>query len=128
MAKVETNNKSSVAKKLTSTKKLSLLFTVVKKSKADYYIDLIEEFNVNMQIVLIGNGTTKSAIFTDEVGTKAIILSVVTDDKLPQLLKRMKEKFELIKDGKGVCWAVPFDSVMGVTFFNFLSNNKSSII
>ena len=115
-------------KKLTSTRKLSLLFTVVKRAKADFFLDLIQEFNVNMQMVMIGNGTTKSAIFSDEIGSKAIILSVIEDDNVPRALRVLKEKFAEIRDGKGVAWVVPFDSVMGVTFFNFLSNNKSSII
>ena len=115
-------------KKLTSTRKLSLLFTVVKRTKADFFLDLIQEFNVNMQMVMIGNGTTKSAIFSDEIGSKAIILSVIADDNVPRALRVLKEKFAEIRDGKGVAWVVPFDSVMGVTFFNFLSNNKSSII
>ena len=115
-------------KKLTSTRKLSLLFTVVKRTKADFFLDLIQEFNVNMQMVMIGNGTTKSAIFSDEIGNKAIILSVIADDNVPRALRVLKEKFTEIRDGKGVAWVVPFDSVMGVTFFNFLSNNKSSII
>lgn len=118
----------SKSEKLTSTRKLSLLFTVVKRSKADFYIDLLQEFQVNMQMVLVGNGTTKSAIFSDEIGTKVIILSVITEDNLPKALKVLEEKFHEVRDGKGVAWAVPFDSVMGVTFFNFLSNNKSSII
>ena len=114
--------------KLTSTKKLSLLFTIVRKAKADFFLDLIQEFQVNMQMVLIGNGTTKSPIFSDEIGTKAIILSVISDDNIPIALKTLEEKFHEVRDGKGVAWTVPFESVMGVTFFNFLSNNKSSII
>lgn len=115
-------------KRLTSTRRLSLLITIAKKSKADFFIDLLQEFNVNMQMVLIGNGTTKSALFSDEVGARAIILSVITDDKLQKALKMLDEKFHELRDGKGVAWNVPLDSVMGVTFFNFLSNNKSSII
>lgn len=114
--------------KLTSTKKLSMLVTIVKKNKAEYYLDLIESFDVNMQMIVIGNGTTKSAIFSDEVGTKAIILSAVADDYVDKILKTLRVKFEEVKDGKGVAWAVPLSSVMGVTFFNFLSNNVESII
>ena len=115
-------------KKLTSTKKLSLLITIVRKNKADYYIDLLQELGINMQMVLIGNGTTKSAIFSDEVGTKAIIMSVITDDSISNTLKVLQEKFLELRDGKGVAWTIPLDSVMGVTFFNFLSNNRGSII
>ncbi|MBO6119759.1 MAG: hypothetical protein J6P02_04775 [Lachnospiraceae bacterium] len=116
------------SKKLTSTKKLSLLMTVVHKEKADYFLDLIESNNVNLQITLIGNGTTKSQIFTDEVGTKAVILSIVSDDNLDKILKVLEEKFLSLREGKGVSWAIPLSSVMGVTFFNFLSNNRESVI
>ena len=115
-------------KKLTSTKKLSLLFVVIKKKKVDYYIDLIEDFGVKLQMSMIGNGTTKSAIFSDEIGSKSVILSIVSEDNIKKIMSELDRKFEEVKDGKGVAWTVPLTSVMGVTFFNFLSNNVSSII
>ena len=115
-------------KRLTSTKKLSLLFVIIKKGKVDYFLDLIEDFGVNLQISMIGNGTTKSAIFSDEIGSKSIILSIVSEDNIKKIMAELSRKFEDIKDGKGVAWTVPLSSVMGVTFFNFLSNNVGSII
>ena len=121
-------NKDEKEKRLTSTKKLSLLFVVVKKGKVDYYLDLIEDMGVNLQISMIGNGTTKSAIFSDEIGSKSIILSVVKEDNTDEIMSALGRKFKEIKDGKGVAWTVPLSSVMGVTFFNFLSNNVGSII
>ena len=81
-----------------------------------------------MQMACRGNGTTRSSVFTDEIGTKTVIFSVVTEDKIKGLMKVLKTKFEEARDGKGVCWTIPLTSVMGVTFFNFLSNNKSNII
>lgn len=120
--------KGAKEKRLTSTKKLSVLFVIVKKKKVDYYLDLIEEFGVNLQMSMIGNGTTKSAIFSDEIGSKSIILSIVTEDNVKRIMIELKRKFAAVKDGKGVAWTVPLSSVMGVTFFNFLSNNVGSII
>ena len=122
------NEKQKIEKKLTSTKKLKLVFIIVKRSKTDYYLDLMQENGANMQLSIIGNGTTKSTIFAEEVANKSIIISVVTEDHIPKILKDLKDKFGELRDGKGVAWVVPFDSVMGVTFFNFLSNNKGSII
>ena len=121
-------DKDYKGKKLTSTKRLSVLFVIVKKKKVDYYLDLIEDFGVNMQISMIGNGTTKSAIFSDEIGSKAIILSLVSEDNIKRIMSELSRKFMEVKDGKGVAWTVPLSSVMGVTFFNFLSNNVGSII
>ena len=122
----DTQNKGK--KKLTSTKKLLLLITIVRKNKADYYLDLISEMGANLQMMSIGNGTTKSAIFTNDIGTKAIIFSIITEDNSRKIMRTLNIKFNELKDGKGVCWTVPLSSVMGVTFFNFLSNNKSDII
>ncbi len=126
--KNESTKKVSSSKKLTSTKKLLLLVTIVRKNKAEYFIDLIESNGANMQLVSVGSGTTKAKVFTDEIGTKAVIFSIVPEDKIKKLLTILSNKFEEIRDGKGVCWTIPLSSVMGVTFFNFLSNNKSNFI
>ena len=126
--KNDKNNNDKSKKRLTSTKKLLLLITIVRKNKADYYLDLISEMGANLQMMSYGNGTTKSAIFTDDIGTKAIIFSIITEDNSRKIMRVLSEKFDELKDGKGVSWTVPFSSVMGVTFFNFLSNNKSNII
>ena len=115
-------------KRLTSSKRLSMLYLIVRKTKADFFIDIIQQYESNMQIVAIGNGTTKSTVFTDEVGSKAVIMAIVTDDNIKKILSVLNEKFKTVRDGKGVAWTVPFSSVMGVTFFNFLSNNKSNLI
>ncbi len=115
-------------KKLTSTKKLLLLITIVRKNKTDYFVDLIESLGANMQLIAVGNGTTISTVFADELGTKSVIFSVITEDNEKKIIKVLSEKFDEIRDGKGVCWTIPLSSVMGVTFFNFLSNNKSDII
>ena len=125
---INNKNKDEKGQRLTSTKKLSLLFVIIKKGKVDYYLDLIEDMGVNLQISMIGNGTTKSAIFSDEIGSKSIILSVVKEDNTDEIMSALERKFKEIKDGKGVAWTVPLSSVMGVTFFNFLSNNVGSII
>ncbi|MBR1453413.1 MAG: hypothetical protein IJ593_02035 [Lachnospiraceae bacterium] len=114
--------------KLTSTKKLVLLVTIVKKSKIDFYLDLIESNGANLQLNTLGSGTTKSKVFSDNIGTKSVIFSVLTEDDAKKTLSLLSDKFNEVRDGKGVCWTVPLTSVMGVTFFNFLSNNKSSII
>ena len=39
-------------KKNTGVKKLKILITVVNRSKALFYMDLIEQYEVNMQIVI----------------------------------------------------------------------------
>ena len=40
----------------------------------------------------------------------------------------LNEKFNTLKDGKGIAFAIPISNIMGVNFYNVLSNNKSSFL
>ena len=107
-------------------KKLKLLFTVVDRQKGEFYMDVISQFDVNCQMVLGGLGTANSEI-VDMLGLnrhKAVILSVVREDMATGIMNCLEEKFETIKNGKGVAFAVPLSSVIGVNLYRFLSNNR----
>ena len=107
-------------------KKLKLLFTVVDRAKAEFYLDFISQYEVNCQLVVPGMGTANSQ-FVDMLGLnlhKAVVLSVVREDRVDGLLNRLEEKFVTIKNGKGVAFAVPLSSVIGVNLYQFMSNNR----
>ena len=107
-------------------KKLKLLFTVVDRPKQEFYLDVLSQFEVNMQMVVAGTGTANSEL-VDMLGLnihKATILSVVREDKVDEIMKCLEEKFSTIKNGKGIAFAVPLSSVIGVNIYQFLSNNK----
>ena len=55
---------------------------------------------------------------------KAVILSVVREDMVKSIMDCLEDKFETIKNGKGIAFAVPMSSVIGVNMYQFLSNNK----
>ena len=110
--------------------KLELLITVVNRNKADFYVDLIQSFEVNMQIVAMGQGTADAAMldFLGLAGSeKAVIFSVIREDKIPKALRLIQEKFNTIKGGKGIAWTVSLSSVIGVSLFGFLSNNRMTV-
>lgn len=107
--------------------KLKLLFTVVGRRKAEYYTDLLQSFDVNMQMVMLAQGTANEKMMnylglTDT--NKVVILSVIQENKIPDALRVLEEKFNTIKDGKGVACTVPLSSVIGTLIYGFLSNNK----
>ena len=109
----------------TAIKKLKLLFTVVDRPKGEFYLDVISQFEVNCQMVMGGMGTAKSDLI-DMLGLnihKSVIFSVVREDKVEQIMHCLEEKFETIKNGKGIAFAVPLSSVIGVNLYQFLSNN-----
>lgn len=110
--------------------KLELLITIVNRNKADFYVDLIQSFEVNMQVVALGQGTADAAMldFLGLAGSeKAVIFSVIREDKIPKALRLIGEKFNTIKGGKGVAWTVSLSSVIGVSIFGFLSNNRMTV-
>ena len=114
------------AVKESAIKKLKLLFTVVERPKAEFYLDVLSQFEINCQMVLPGKGTANSDLVS-MLGLnmqKAVILSVVREDKVDQVIKCLEEKFESIRNGKGIAFAVPLSSVIGVSMYQFLSNNR----
>ena len=107
-------------------KKLKLLFTVVDRSKGEFYLDVISQFNVNCQLVLPGTGTAVSEL-VELLGLnvhKAVVVSVVREDLVDTIMNTLENKFSTIKNGKGIAFAVPLSSVIGVNMYQFLSNNK----
>lgn len=107
-------------------KKLKLLFTVVDKSKGEFYLDVLSQFDVNFQMLIPGKGTAHSELI-ELLGLnlhKAVILSVVREDMVKSIMDCLEDKFETIKNGKGIAFAVPMSSVIGVNMYQFLSNNK----
>ena len=107
-------------------KKLKLLFTVVDRPKAEFYMDVLSQFEVNFQLALSGKGTAQSEL-VEMLGLnihKATILSIVREDKVDEIMKCLEDKFTTIKNGKGIAFAVPLSSVIGVNIYQFLSNNK----
>ena len=107
-------------------KKLKLLFTVVDRSKGEFYMDVLSEYEINCQMLLPGKGTANSEL-VEMLGlniNKAVILSVVREDMVDPVMKCLEEKFETIRKGKGIAFAVPLSSVIGVNMYQFLSNNR----
>ena len=110
----------------TAIKKLKLLVTVVDKTKGEFYLDTISQFEVNCQMAMTGLGTANSDII-DMLGLnlhKVVIFSLVREDMVEPILHCLEDKFATIKNGKGIAFAVPLSSVIGVNLYQFLSNNR----
>ena len=107
-------------------KKLKLLFTVVDRQKGEFYLDVISQFDVNCQLAMAGLGTATSEL-VELLGLephKAVILSVVREDMVEGIMNTLEDKFTTIRNGKGIAFAVPLSSVIGVNLYRFLSDNR----
>ena len=107
-------------------KKLKLLFTVVDRQKGEFYLDVISQFDVNCQLAMGGLGTATSEL-VELLGLephKAVILSVVREDMVDDIMNTLEDKFATIRNGKGVSFAIPLSSVIGVNLYRFLSDRR----
>ena len=136
MAKSLTNSKtSSVKTKTTSNKKqtsnvrkLKLLITIIDRSKTLFYLDLLEQFEINVQMVLYGKGTANSQMLNLlglAESEKSVIISYVREDMVKDALETLDEKFNKVKNGKGIAFTIPLDSIIGVLAYQLLSNDKT---
>lgn len=107
-------------------KKLKLLFTVVDRPKAEFYLDVLSQFDVNFQMVVGGLGTANSELveFLGLEPHKAVILSVMRENRVEEAMNCLEEKFTTIRNGRGIAFAVPLSSVIGVNLYQFLSDNR----
>ena len=125
------NAQDTINKKVNpDIKKLKLLVTIVDRSKALFYLDILEQFEINMQMVVYGKGTAGTEMLSLlglRESDKAIIISFVREDKVKEIKETLLEKFEKIKNGKGIAFVIPMKSIIGVSVYQFLSNNKTFI-
>ena len=117
--------KSTPAVGMNAPKKLMLLFTIVNRNKAEFYTDVLQKFEINMQTVIAANGTANTNVqsllgLTDL--SKSVIISVIRRDKCKAALLELEEKFRTVKGGKGIAYTVPMTSTIGVAIYQFLSN------
>ena len=110
--------------------RLKILVTIVNRAKADFYMDHIQSFGVNMQMVVFGKGTAPREIATAmglADSDRAVIFSIIGEDKLRSALDSIEEKFKTIVGGKGIAYTIPMSSIIGKSIFNFLSDNRDAV-
>lgn len=108
-------------------KKLKLLITVVNRKKTELYMDLLTAYEVNFQTSVLAQGTAHSEMLYMlglEESDKSVIFSVLREDRATEAMHMLEEKFQTIKDGKGIAFTVPMSSVIGVAIYRFLSNHR----
>ncbi len=117
-----------VSEPMPAPQKLKLLFTVVNRNKAEFYIDLLHSFEINMQLAMAAWGTASTEMLSYlglTESEKVLIVSVIREDMEKSALDTLAEKFNTIKNGKGIAYSVPLTSTIGVAIYQFLSNNQA---
>ena len=112
----ENNKPTSGKKQVSNLPKLKMLITVIDRSKTLFYMDLLEQFEVNIQMVLYGRGTADSQMLQLlglAESDKSVILSYIREDRVKDAMDTLEEKFHKVKNGKGIAYTVSLDSMIG---------------
>ena len=124
----ETAKPTAEKKQVSNVRKLKMLITVIDRSKTLFYVDLLEQFEVNVQMVLYGKGTANSqmqALLGVSESEKSVIISYIREDKVKEAMETLDEKFNKVKNGKGIAFTVSLDSIIGVSMYQLLSNDRT---
>lgn len=115
---------------MTAPQKLKLLITVVNREKVEFFMDLIQSFEVNMQFNVSARGTASSDLLNLmglEDSAKSVIFSVIREDRAKEALRALEERFSTIKRGKGIAYTVPMSGMIGVSLYQFFCNNRQAV-
>lgn len=113
-----------------SLNRLTVLITVVRRKKTEYYTDLIQSLGANLQFRAYAEGTAADHLM-EYLGLAdremSVIVSLIKADAAGQILGTLEERFASIRDGKGIAFTVPMTSMIGARMFAFLCDNRDVI-
>ena len=109
---------------------LELVIAIVEKSKTPFYVDLLQSLGSNMQVVTGAKGTADVRIL-DMLGLvnheQNAIFSVVRSDRLEETMDALEDRFQNLKNGKGIAMAVPLSSTIGTMVYGFLTGDERMV-
>lgn len=103
--------------------KPQLLILIVESVKAEFYADLLQSFNVNVCLTSYAKGTS-SAFLGVEGTEKAVLFAPISEKRSKMIMDKLEEKFNTIKNGKGVAVTVPFSGIIGLNSYSFFIDNR----
>ena len=89
---------------------LKLLVTIVNRNKAELYADLLQACDINIQMILAGEGTASTdmlQLLGLTNSDRAVILGIVREDRAKEALGMLEEKFKAVRGGKGIAYTNP---------------------
>ena len=113
-------------KKSESTpEKLEMMITIVERGKSDKFIDIFQQYNVNVSMVVLGKGTAPTELL-NLLGiaepSKDVILSLILEKNIMPLYEEIQNLLKI--EGKGVSLTIPLTSMVGITMYKFLSHEN----
>ena len=95
-----------------------------------FYTDLLQTYGSSLQVTAGAKGTADTSIL-DMLGLidheKSAIFAVVRSDRVEEAIEILENRFQNIRNGKGIAMAVPLTSTIGTLVYGFLTGDERMI-
>jgi hypothetical protein len=105
-------------------KRVEILFTITAGGEGNAVVKSLRECGVTYNLMAVGYGAAGHRL-TDFLGfndfEKDIVISVVTKDRVHEILNMLLYKFDLDKPNKGIAFTIPISGVSGPVALKYIS-------
>ena len=103
-------------KKKTNLTKLYLLVITLPKGKKEIIGDMLAKYDVTAYLSTIAKGAI------DKTFTKDLMFCIVREDQIKDAMLHIEDKFNKFKSNISMAYAIPIDSIIGVSSYMAMSN------
>lgn len=114
--------------KTNEIKKLKVYVVIVDHGVGDTITYMFQKFGSAVQFISMGNGTASRQI-NDILGVedngKDIMFAIIKEEDIPAAREELETFFKSSKRHRGIGFAIPLTSIIGVKLYKFLAHTKS---
>ena len=105
---------------------LLLVTTIVPEGQSGYVIQLSNENEAAICCVCHGKGTISAemALALSLPMKKEVVFSLIRADRWGAYKAQLAQRFSVSKMAKGIAYAIPVDSVAGISIYKMLTNTR----
>lgn len=106
--------------------RLCVMMTIVERNLGEKCLRFFHENQQEIQLVTLGRGTANDEMldyFGLESRDKAVLFTIVTEEKWKLLKRGLIQKMQIDAPGVGVAFLLPLSSIAGAGVFQYLTKN-----
>jgi hypothetical protein len=106
-------------------RRVEILFTIMDSGKGGEVVESLRECGVTYNLMAVGYGASARNL-TDFLGfssdfEKDVVLSIVTEDRVHEVLSMLHYKFDIDKPDHGIAFTIPIAGVSGPLALRYIS-------
>lgn len=107
-------------------RQLLFVTTIVSAGQEEYITQLNTANEAALCCMCYGKGTVSAELASILALPlkKSVVFSVLRADRWPSYRDALTERFSISKMSKGIAYAIPLDSVAGISIYKMLSNTR----